>query len=256
MTAMFTRALRRFGLWPVVAAVTVVSIALSLVISGFVHAVVLGIEMPLAAWLITIGCPLVIAPLMSTHSFSLLLQLDRAHEQMRVLSITDPLTGAANRRYFMERLMAEVECSLRDGAPFSVALIDIDNFKAVNDQHGHLAGDEVLCRLAQACMAQVRLRDTFARFGGEEFAVLLPNTSAEQALQWLERLRQQVAALRVELPSTHVHVTVSIGLASPDTLATPAGAHINMALRLADEALYRAKREGKNRVALPTPIAA
>src|SRR2546423_14258431 len=126
MTAMFPRALRRYGLWPVVAAVTLISIALSLAISGFVHGVVLGIEMPLAAWLIPIGCPLVIAPLMSTQSFSLLLKLDLAHEQLRVLAITDPLTGAANRRHFMERLVAEVECSLRDGTPFSVALIDID----------------------------------------------------------------------------------------------------------------------------------
>jgi diguanylate cyclase (GGDEF)-like protein len=256
MSSLITRCLRRHGLWPVIAGATLIAIVLSLAISGFVHAVVLGIEMPLAAWLITIGCPLLIAPTMSFHSFSLLIRLDQAHEQLRVISITDHLTRAANRRHFMERLLAEAERSLRDGSPYSVALIDIDNFKAVNDEHGHLVGDEVLCRLAQACMAQVRDSDTFARFGGEEFAVLLPGTGVEQALGWLERLRQHVADLRVELPSATLAVTISIGLASPGQKATPAAAQIDAALRLADEALYRAKREGKNRVALPVPVAA
>jgi len=253
---MITRALRRFGLWPVVAAVTLISIVLSLAISGFVHAVVLGIEMPPSAWLITIGCPLLIAPMMSSHSFGLVLKLDRAREQLRTISITDHLTGAANRRHFMERLLAEAERSRREGTPFSVALIDIDNFKQVNDQHGHLAGDQVLCRLAQACMGQVREGDTFARFGGEEFAVLLPDTDTERALHWLERLRQHVADLRVPLPAASLAVTVSIGLASPAVTGAHAGTQIDAALRQADEALYRAKREGKNRVALPLPLAA
>jgi diguanylate cyclase (GGDEF)-like protein len=248
---MITRALRRFGLWPVVAAATAVSIVLSLAISAFVHWVVLGIPMPPSAWAITIGCPLVIATLMSRHSFGLLLALDRAHEQLRRVSMTDHLTGAANRRHFMERLLAEAERSRRAGTPFTVALIDIDNFKQVNDRHGHFAGDEVLCALARTCMAEVRESDVFARFGGEEFAVLLADTGAPQALHWLERLREQVAELRVALPSASVAVTVSIGLASPEPGALPAGIQADSALRLADEALYRAKREGKNRVALP-----
>jgi diguanylate cyclase (GGDEF)-like protein len=253
---MITRCLRRYGLWTVIAAVTLISIVLSLAISGFVHRVVLGIEMPMSAWIITIGCPLLIGPTMSYHSFRLLIRLDQAHEQMRLISITDHLTGAANRRHFMERLLAEVERSVGKGSAFSVALLDIDNFKAVNDQHGHLAGDEVLRRLAQACMAQVREGDVFARFGGEEFAVLLPDTGIDQALQWLERLRQHVADLRVELPTTQLSITVSIGLASPAVASPQAAAQINAALRMADEALYRAKREGKNRVALPLPVAA
>ena len=253
---MIRTALRRHGIWPVVAFVTVLSILASVAIGLVVHHVVLGIEMPASAWALTIGCPAIIAPTMSWGSFNLALQLDLAHEQLRIISITDPLTGAANRRHFMERLLAEVERSLRTGAPFSVALIDIDNFKSVNDLHGHLAGDEVLRRLAAACMGEVRSGDTFARFGGEEFAVLLPDTGIEHALQWLERLRQQVAGLRVEMPSAQIAVTVSIGLASPTVVASPASMQINTALRLADEALYRAKREGKNRIALPMPAVA
>jgi diguanylate cyclase (GGDEF)-like protein len=256
MPAMIRTCLRRYGIWPVVAGVTLISILASVAIGLVVHHVVLGIEMPASAWALTIGCPALIAPTMSWGSFNLALKLDQAHEQLRILSITDPLTGAANRRHFMERLLAEVQRSAHDGVSFSVALIDIDNFKSVNDAHGHLAGDEVLRRLAAACMAQVRDGDTFARFGGEEFAVLLPDTGVEQAMQWLERLRQQVAELRVDLPAVQIAITVSIGLASPAVVASPAATQLNAALRLADEALYRAKREGKNRVALTAVAAA
>jgi diguanylate cyclase (GGDEF)-like protein len=248
---MLKSCLRRFGLWPVIAGVTAISIVVSIAITAFVHLALLGIAMPPAAWALSIVCPLVLGPTMSIGSFTLLIQLDQAHEQMRLISHTDHLTGAYNRRHFMERLLDEVEKSVRSGAPFSVALIDVDNFKAVNDVHGHLAGDEVLRALVKACMSQVRANDTFARFGGEEFAVLLPGTDVSQAMQWLERLREHVAQLRVELPEATLSITVSIGLASPRLAQPVAAAHINAALRLADEALYRAKREGKNRVALP-----
>src|SRR5687767_14531725 len=157
---MIKTCLRRYGIWVVVAAVTAISIVASVAIGLAVHHFVLGIEMPASAWALAIVCPALIAPIMSFGSFNLALKLDQAHEQLRILSITDPLTGAANRRHFMERLLAEVEAGRRDGVPFSVALIDIDNFKSVNDLHGHLAGDEVLRRLAAACMAQVRDGDT------------------------------------------------------------------------------------------------
>lgn len=247
---MIKSSLRRFGLWPVVAAVTVISVLASLGIAGFVHAVILQEPMPPAAWLLSIGCPLIIAPTMSAGSFALLLKLDLAHERLRLISDTDYLTGVFNRRYFMDRLRDEAERTARGGPPFSVALIDVDNFKVVNDQHGHLAGDEVLCALAQACGKQVRTIDTFARFGGEEFAVLLPQTDALQAAHWLERLREAVADLRVELATGRLGITVSIGVACPETAAVQPAVQIDAALRMADEALYRAKREGKNRVAL------
>jgi diguanylate cyclase (GGDEF)-like protein len=253
---MIRTVLRRFGLWPVIAGVTLISIVVSVALTGIVHAAVLGLPMPPVSWVLSIGCPLLLAPTMSRGSFSLLLELDRAHERLRIVSNTDYLTGTSNRRHFMERLLEEVESSARGGPSFSVALIDIDDFKTVNDEHGHLAGDEVLRRIARACMEQVREGDTFARFGGEEFAVLLPRTDIEQSLQWLERLRQHVAQLRVDLPHASLTITVSIGLASPGAGSPAPATQINTALRLADEALYRAKREGKNRVALPLPVAA
>ncbi|HJV94541.1 MAG TPA: GGDEF domain-containing protein [Albitalea sp.] len=248
---MIKSALKRFGLWPVVAAVTLFSIAVSVLIALAVHAFVLGIEMPPAAWSLSVGVPLLLAPTMSVGSFSLLLKLDRAHEQLRVISDTDYLTGAFNRRYFMDRLREEVERCARSGLPFSVALIDVDDFKAVNDSQGHSAGDEVLRQLAQACMAEARSFDTFARIGGEEFAMLLPQTGLADAVRCLERLRDRVAQLRVELPDASLGITVSVGVASPTQLLQPPAAEINAVLRVADAALYRAKHEGKNRVAMP-----
>ena len=111
----------------------------------------------------------------------------------------------------------------------------------------------MLKRVARLLQETARTTDVVARFGGEEFAVLLPGTDVSHAMQWLERLREHVAQLRVELPEATLSITVSIGLASPKLAQPVAAAHINAALRLADEALYRAKREGKNRVALPLP---
>jgi diguanylate cyclase (GGDEF)-like protein len=252
---MIKACLKRFGLWPVMVGVTIVSIIASVAITVFAHRVSGEPMLPLA-WAICVVCPLVLAPTMSFGSFSLLIKLDHAHEQLRLISDIDDLTGAHNRRYFMERLRAEVERSARSGFTFSLALIDIDNFKSVNDQHGHLAGDEVLRRLAQTCMAQVRSTDTFARFGGEEFAVLLPQTDTAHALQWLERLRQHVAQLRVEVPGASLGATVSIGLATTGKPTQMPAAEINAVLRVADEALYRAKRAGKNRVAGPLGVPA
>lgn len=246
---MLTAWLRRWGLWPVVAAVTLASMAISLAIVAVVH-LAIGIPLTAVPVVLSLLCPLLLAPSMSLHSFSLLLKLDEAHERLRRVSDIDDLTGAYNRRHFMACLRAEAERATRGGPVYCVALIDVDDFKGVNDCHGHLAGDEVLRTLAQACVSQMRSTDVFARFGGEEFAVLLTMTDLAQARPWLERLRERVAALRLEEFGDRVAVTVSIGVAAAgdDSADSSAAARVESALRRADEALYRAKREGKNRV--------
>jgi diguanylate cyclase (GGDEF)-like protein len=241
---MIKRCLKRFGLPTAVGIVTLLSIALSAAISATLHYAVLGIPMTSAAWIVTLACPAIIAPLMAGITFHLLLELDRAHDQLRELSNLDHLTGVHNRRLFMERLREEIERADRYGTPFSVAVIDVDDFKSINDRHGHLGGDELLRRLAQTCIEQVRQTDVFARIGGEEFALLLPHTGRDDALHLVERLRERVAELRVELHDALLGATVSIGLATPH--ARPAS--INGVLREADDALYAAKRQGKNRV--------
>ena len=236
--------LRRAGLWPAVIAITVLAVAGSVAIAAFAYAVFLGTALPLHSLVISVACPVVISPLISAVVLKFIVELDRAHERLRELSNLDHLTGAYNRKYFMERLHKEIERSNRYRSRLSVAFIDIDDFKDINDRHGHLGGDEVLKQFAQTCIAAMRQSDLFARFGGEEFAVLLPETGQDEALQFLERLRARVARLRVDLPRGPAGVTVSIG----HTNLSGAASEVNSILRAADEAMYRAKRGGKNQV--------
>jgi diguanylate cyclase (GGDEF)-like protein len=144
----------------------------------------------------------------------------------------------------MDRLREEIDRTRRYGTPFAVAFIDIDNFKRINDEHGHLSGDDILQQLTQACVKQVREIDTLARIGGEEFALLLPQTTAEDAERLVERLRAGVAATRTKIGDRWLEITVSIGLTS----AAEGALDVNGILRVADEALYAAKRQGKNRL--------
>jgi len=161
--------------------------------------------------------------------------LDR--ERLRADGLTDPLTGVPNRRFFEQRLAEEVG-RLRRGTPAALALVDVDHFKQVNDRHGHPTGDAVLRRVAADLGGGLRDSDLLARWGGEEFAVLLPATGPGQAREIGERLRRRVAASG-ETPA----VTVSIGLA-PGVAGEGAAAW----LERADRALYAAKAAGRDRV--------
>jgi diguanylate cyclase (GGDEF)-like protein len=246
---MLKACLKRFGLTTVVVANTIGSIVLSAGISAAVH-YALGVPMSGLAWAVTLACPTLIAPTMSWWAFDLVLKVEVAQEQLRIQSTTDHLTGLFNRRYFMDRLREEIERTQRYGTPFAVAFIDIDNFKRINDEHGHLSGDEILKQLTRTCAKQVREIDTLARIGGEEFALLLPQTTPEDAELLVERLRAGVAATRANVGDRWLEITVSIGLTSSghETL------DINGILRHADEALYAAKRQGKNRLVARTAL--
>lgn len=166
------------------------------------------------------------------------------HAEVQRLAETDPLTGLVNRRILDEALAREVARSHRTGASLGVVLIDIDHFKAVNDSHGHQAGDDVLRRVGAAVRSVARATDIAARFGGEEFAVLLPECTIEEAVEVAERLRRAVA-----LPTTGVAVTASAGV----TVLSGADADPHRLVALADEALYRAKRGGRDRVEIGSP---
>jgi diguanylate cyclase (GGDEF)-like protein len=246
---MLKSSLKRFGLLAVVVAITIGSIVLSAAISAAVHAAI-GAPMSGLTWAVTLACPALIAPTMSWWAFDLVLKIERAHEQLRVQSNVDHLTGIFNRRYFMDRLREEIERCERQGAPFAVAFIDVDNFKRINDEHGHLSGDEILQQLTHVCARQIRDIDTLARIGGEEFALLLPQTTPAEAERLVERLRANVAATRAKVGDGWLDVTVSIGLTSSsrDML------DVNGILRRADEALYAAKRQGKNRLVARTAL--
>ncbi len=163
------------------------------------------------------------------------------------LAMVDGLTGLFVRRYFDARREEEIERARRYDTSFSVVMLDIDNFKALNDTHGHQAGDRVLRRLAAAVKREMRAVDTAARYGGEEIAMLLPRTSAAEAYQVADRVRAAIAGCEQE---AGLVVTASLGVASyPECGASDS----DELLARADRALYRAKRAGKNRVETDPP---
>ena len=167
------------------------------------------------------------------------------------LSSRDPLTGLANRRHFELTLAGEIDRVARVGEAALVLMIDIDHFKRVNDAHGHQAGDLVLKAVAAALRDCVRPMDTVARFGGEEFAMILPNCAPSFGQAVAERIRLEVAARSIALgPGEEVAVTVSIGGAfAPQWVRSSTLLWVERA----DQHLYRAKSEGRNRVCLETP---
>ncbi len=163
------------------------------------------------------------------------------------LAMVDGLTGLFVRRYFDARLDEEIERSKRFGTDFSVVMMDIDDFKQLNDTYGHPVGDRLLRAISEAVRRQMRAVDTAARYGGEEFAMILPRTSMIDAYNQAERIRQAVADVRLTADDHVLSITASFGIASyPESGAEGAEALI----RLADRALYRAKRTDKNRVEL------
>lgn len=176
-------------------------------------------------------------------------ELAQALEQIRQLATHDDLTGLLNRRAMLDRMQLEQHRSLRSGSPLPIAQLDIDHFKAVNDTHGHAAGDLVLQRFADTVRRNVRDTDVLARWGGEEFVLLLCDTPAADAVTLMERLRQAVQAMQVPVPQggQPITVTVSIGLARHTPADPLAGT-----LERADRALYAAKAGGRNRV-VPAP---
>ncbi len=161
----------------------------------------------------------------------------------------DALTGLLNRRVFLPRVQQEHQRSLRSKKPYAVAMLDLDHFKNVNNSHGHAGGDRVLSAFAAVVQENCRIIDTVARVGGEEFAVLLPECSAEQAEPILERIRSRLADLTVPIDGQGVTVTVSIGVAVGGSGPEAA----SEVLARADKALYRAKLAGRNRIVIDSP---
>ena len=166
--------------------------------------------------------------------------LKEAEEKLQRLSTTDPLTGAYNRRMFMDMLSREMTRSGRYGEPFSLLMFDLDHFKRVNDTYGHDVGDRVLVEVVELSMELIRQSDILARWGGEEIMVLLPQTNPDMALAMGERLRQRISEYRF---TDAGRLTVSIGVAHQQQLDT-----IDSLLKRVDTAMYRAKDTGRNRV--------
>ena len=171
-------------------------------------------------------------------------ELDRAYRHLQSQALTDELTGLSNRRHFLQHLRQELSSYCRYGNPFSVAMLDIDHFKKVNDTYGHAAGDQVLIALADQLGNKLRLVDVVGRLGGEEFAILFPNTELHEAEQACQRLLKDIREDNIETDAGHLSITVSAGL----TASTATIGNGEDLLKVADGLLYEAKSAGRDRV--------
>lgn len=168
----------------------------------------------------------------------------RYHEEVYQLATLDALTELCNRRHFLELLEKEIARALRHARPLALAIIDVDLFKRINDEYGHIAGDGVLRQIAEILRHHVRGEDIAARIGGEEFAVLLPEAEPADAHTFAERLREAIASAAFAAGGVAQRITISIGLAE----LTESRSDRSTLMRAADAALYQAKDSGRNRV--------
>lgn len=181
-------------------------------------------------------------------------RLIRAQEALRELATHDSLTGLLNRRACLDSLLAELDRGRRAGNPVCIVMADIDHFKRVNDAHGHLIGDEVLCEVARRMQSSLRRYDTIGRFGGEEFLLVLPGCSLEEGVKLAERICHLVRSEPAKARNKSIDVSISLGVA---VASQPVPGDLEVLLGSADAALYRAKEAGRNRVEfsanLPSP---
>ncbi len=154
---------------------------------------------------------------------------------------TDPLTGLYNRRHFFELAGRELDRTARTQSPISFVILDIDHFKKVNDEHGHLVGDNALVTLATLLKAELRKVDFCCRYGGEEFVLCLPDTGKQGALEVAERIREALTRIKIPAEEGAIQITISLGIAENDN-----DQKVENILKRADDALYRAKQNGRN----------
>jgi diguanylate cyclase (GGDEF)-like protein len=187
-------------------------------------------------------------PIMSIFAKQIGVSLERARlfQEVQSLALTDPLTGLQNRRSLFELGRVEFARAKRMERPFCCMMLDLDHFKRINDEYGHLIGDQVLQEFARRCARSVREVDLVGRYGGEELIILLPETDRKTSLQVAERLRATITATPIKVFGKEIGVTASIGVAAQDENTTD----LETLIARADQAMYMAKHKGRNRVAM------
>ena len=239
--------LAKLGRFKTVIAITLIATLLSILCTAigvaWFNAYGYEIEFSLALGFTTF-VPLIVAPLTSWQLIGTLLKIYRIEEEMRELASHDSLTGLLSRHAFFENANSYALLAKRDQSPFSVALVDLDYFKSINDQFGHPAGDAVLKLFADVVNSVSRRSDIIGRLGGEEFALVLPGTNAAEACEFAMRLQHAIGKAVLKYKDDIIQYTASIGLAScvPDSDES-----IDSLLANADQALYQAKAAGRNR---------
>ena len=170
----------------------------------------------------------------------------RLETELQRMAHIDPLTGLHNRRYLMKQLDAAIGAARRHGHPLVVCISDVDRFKTVNDRYGHLAGDEVLRAFARVVSDELRREDQVARFGGDEFCIMLPHVSIDEASRAVDRIRCAIESLQITLPDgTQLSITATFGMAQFDPAVHTTGQDL---FETADQALYAGKQHGRNRL--------
>jgi diguanylate cyclase (GGDEF)-like protein len=176
-------------------------------------------------------------------------EIQAINSQLRVMSVTDPLTGMYNRRYIVDHLDRELKQSKRTNQPLSLIMADLDNFKNYNDRHGHIAGDEALKELGGLLAYSIRETDVVARYGGEEFLIFLNHTDKDGAVKTAEKLRLAVEERIFDLKGEKTRITISLGISS----SPEDGTSFDELVDAADRALYHAKDMGRNKVSAADP---
>lgn len=242
---MLRNILRRYVIAVTSLGLTCLSILPSLLIASSLTGLQ-GDRLDGSRFLISILAPALITPLLSWQTLSLLARLDAAEHKLQVQSITDESTQVYNRRHFVEYANRELKRVRRFGGTFTIAILDLDNFKFVNDTYGHLIGDQLLVGVCRICRSCVREADVFARYGGDEFVLLLPETGRQEAQILLHRILETLSITTFPLRA------VSVGAATFE----PQMADVDALLSQADHALYQAKRNGGNQFAFYHPLGA
>ncbi len=226
-------------------ALTLFSMLISVIINSVIMTVFWweGIDVLLKSLLVAAIIPGIVAPLATNFVVKLLFELEDIQTQLLEMVNRDPLTKVYSRRYLLDCLETESARTMRSNEQMSLLILDVDNFKSINDCYGHGNGDIVLQKIAQVCESTLRPYDVIARFGGEEFVVLLPNTPITEACTVAERIRENVAVTTIELTSGEsIRSTISIGVSS---FIPPDPKCLNLLSR-ADKGLYKAKNNGRN----------
>jgi len=232
----------RLGMGKTVFTVVAASVVLSMVITACTTLIFPQLSL-FPALVISGVIPLLLATPITWQFCSIIAELEKAERHLKTLAMTDDLTGLANRRKFVETAKGHLSYVRRFGGQVALIILDIDHFKDINDTHGHQMGDAVLQGLSKPLGDQLREVDTLARIGGEEFAILLPHTSVDEAFNVAERIRQSVEERSPELTPTGEKMTISLGI----SLAEGYEANFEDLFDQADKALYMAKDQGRNR---------
>ncbi|MGR0278658.1 GGDEF domain-containing protein [Marinomonas dokdonensis] len=241
---MFRRLVVKFGRVKVTSIVTVVTVLASLAVT-YVAKGLLGLPVNMDNIILSILSPVFITPPISWVFLGLTLKIHKLEKEQRYLATYDSLTGLRSRGAFFSSYGSLAKLAQRQQQKLCVAIIDLDDFKKVNDQYGHAAGDETLKAFANIIKQDLRSSDLAGRIGGEEFALVLVNTDLDNALRLLEKVRQHCEQYEIHYLDHVIRFTISVGVTTYDGANELETSEL---LRQSDEALYTAKNTGKNRI--------